>query len=264
MLMILSPAKTLDFATPSPPLPASRPQFLREARAVVTQMRDLDAAQLGRLMHISPDLAALNEARFRSWSTRPAARNTRPAVLAFRGDVYLGLCAETFDATQMQFAQSHLRILSGLYGLLRPLDLIQAYRLEMGTQHPVGEAANLYRFWGTKLGKALAAQADELGSTTLINLASQEYFRALDLRQSQLRVITPVFKERRGGVLKIVSFSAKRARGLMAGFAIRNAISDPVALRDFREEGYRFQPRLSDEREWVFSRTAPKTIGGVR
>ena len=206
-------------------------------------------------MGISPELASLNAARFRSWSARPAARNRRSAVLAFRGDVYLGLRAETFDAQDMAFAQQHLRILSGLYGVLRPLDSIQAHRLEMGTRLATTAGRNLYEFWGPRIARALRRQAARSGATVLVNLASQEYFRAVDLEALALPVITPVFKEQRAGGLKIVSFSAKRARGMMAGFAIRNRITDPEELKKFTADGYRFQPALSCDSEWLFTRT---------
>lgn len=257
MLMIVSPAKTLDFTTPAAALPPGRAEFAREASQLVAELRGLSSEALGDLMSISPELAALNVARFRSWSVRPAAGNTRAAVLAFRGDVYLGLRAETFDAQDMAFAQQHLRILSGLYGVLRPLDSIQAHRLEMGTRLATSAGRNLHEFWGPRIARALRRQATRSDATALVNLASQEYFRAVDLDALALPVITPVFKEQRTGGLKIVSFSAKRARGMMAGFAIRNRITDPEALKKFSADGYRFQPALSCTSEWLFTRAAP-------
>ena len=257
MLMIVSPAKTLDFTTPATALTPGRAEFAREAKQLVAELRGLSSGALGELMSISPELAALNAARFRSWSTRPAAGKTRTAVLAFRGDVYLGMRAETFDAQDMAFAQQHLRILSGLYGVLRPLDSIQPHRLEMGTRLVTTAGHSLYEFWGPRIARALRRQAVRSGATVLVNLASQEYFRAVDLEALALPVITPVFKEQRAGGLKIVSFSAKRARGMMAGYAIRNRITDPGKLKKFIADGYRFQPALSSASEWLFPRAAP-------
>ena len=175
-------------------------------------------------------------------------------MLAFRGDTYIGMRAETFDAPDMDFAQQHLRILSGLYGVLRPLDLIQPYRLEMGSSLANARGNTLYAWWGERIAKELRKQARSTGSAVLVNLASQEYFGAVDTAALGLRVVTPQFKEKRGGVLKIISFSAKRARGAMAGFAIRNRLQDPEALKAFDEDNYRFRPELSGENEWVFVR----------
>ena len=257
MLMIVSPAKTLDFTASATVLAPGRAQFAREAKQLVASLRGFSTEALGELMGISPDLAALNVARYQAWSTRPAARNRRPAILAFRGDVYLGLRAETFDAPDMAFAQQHLRILSGLYGVLRPLDSIQAHRLEMGTWLTTSAGRNLYEFWGPRIAQALRRQAAKSGAAALVNLASQEYFRAVERATLALPVITPIFKEQRAGGLKIVSFSAKRARGLMAGFAIRNRITDPEKLKNFTADGYRFQPAQSSASEWLFTRAAP-------
>jgi cytoplasmic iron level regulating protein YaaA (DUF328/UPF0246 family) len=205
-------------------------------------------------MSISAELAALNHERFRAWRARPATRSTRAAVFAFRGDVYIGLRAEEFSAGDIDFAQRHLRILSGLYGVLRPLDAIQPYRLEMGTPLPNSRGRNLYAFWGERIADALAAGARDAGAREIVNLASQEYFRAVAAERLPLPVITPVFKEERGGSLKIVSFSAKRARGMMAGFAIRNRFARAAELQAFAEDGYRFEPALSGEHEWLFVR----------
>lgn len=255
MLLVVSPAKTLDFETPAPKgLRLTRPAFAAEAAELATALKRFDASGLCQLMDISPALAELNIARFRDFSARPAASRERPAVLAFRGDTYLGMRAETFDAADMEFAQQHLRILSGLYGLLRPLDRIQPYRLEMGSVLANARGPDLYAFWGERIARTLARQARSLGTATLVNLASQEYFRAVDAAALGLRVVTPQFKERRGGTLKIVSFSAKRARGAMAAFAIRHRLAEPEALQRFDEDGYRFEPSLSGPDEWVFAR----------
>lgn len=256
MLLILSPAKTLDFDTPLPTdlPPASTPAFSADAARLVGILRGCDAPALSALMGISDDLATLNVARFAAWRARPGTRTGRPALLAFRGDVYLGMRAESFAHDDLEFAQAHLRILSGLYGLLRPLDRIQPYRLEMGTSLANPHGSSLYAYWGGRIARALRAQARTLGTDTLINLASQEYFRAVDTRALGLRVVTPVFKERRGGTLKVISFSAKRARGAMAGYAVRARLREPEDLLAFAEDGYRFEAGLSGADEWVFAR----------
>ena len=256
MLIVISPAKTLDFesALPDALPPVTRAEFSADAGRLVRRLRELDTDSVAGLMHLSPALARLNVERYRSWQMRAPASGGRQAVLAFRGDVYLGLRAEDFDAADHAFAQQHLRILSGLYGVLRPLDAIQPHRVEMGTPLDTGRSRGLYAWWGKRIALALRRQAVAVGTTTLVNLASQEYFRAVDARALGLRIVTPVFKERRAGTLKIVSFSAKRARGAMAGFAIRGRITDPDELRGFAEDGYRFHPELSCTDDWVFVR----------
>lgn len=254
MLLIVSPAKTLDFDSPVAGHSVTRPAFTKDAAELVEGLRELPVEAIRELMSISPELAALNHARFRDWRARAPARATRAALLAFRGDVYLGMRTETFSADEFAFAQQHLRILSGLYGLLRPLDAIQPYRLEMGTQLANARGRNLYEFWGPRIADALDAQARAAGAHELVNLASQEYFRAVAPGRLSLPVITPVFKEKRGGTLKIVSFNAKRARGAMAGFAIRHRLQRAEELKAFAEDGYRYEPALSTEREWLFVR----------
>jgi uncharacterized protein len=254
MLLIVSPAKTLDFDSPVPEHIVTRPEFTKDAARLIEGLRELPAEAIRKLMSISPELAALNHARFQAWRARAPARATRAALLAFRGDVYLGMRAETFAADEFAFAQQHLCILSGLYGLLRPLDAIQPYRLEMGTQFANARGRNLYEFWGPRIADALDAQARATRAQELVNLASQEYFRAVAVERLSLPVITPVFKENRGGTLKIVSFSAKRARGAMAGFAIRHRLQRAEELKNFAEDGYRFEPALSSDREWLFVR----------
>lgn len=257
MLIVISPAKTLDFESPAATAQSSMPAFAAESKRLVERLRALSVSEVGQLMDLSPDLAALNHARFAAWRARHSPRNSRQALLAFRGDVYLGLRAETFSAADFAFAQEHLRILSGLYGVLRPLDLIQPYRLEMGTRLVNERGPNLYAFWGRRIGERLARQLASCGASELVNLASQEYFRAVDSRCLPAPVITPVFKEYRGGRLKIVSFSAKRARGQMAGFAIRHRLDRAEELKSFTEDGYAFDASLSTAGEWVFVRDQP-------
>ncbi len=259
MLIVLSPAKTLDYESPLPAAFAalddglSRPAFVKEAELLVQQLRGLDADAVARLMELSPALAQLNVERFQAWRPRFTAKNSRAALLAFNGDVYEGLDARTLDEAALRWANEHLRILSGLYGLLRPLDRLQPYRLEMGRPLATPRGANLYAFWGEQIAQAL----NRLGSgRPLVNLASQEYARAM-LRPTLKRpVIEPVFEEVRGGQAKVISFFAKRARGLMARFAIEQRITEPDALRGFEAEGYRWQAKLSTPERWVFQRIA--------
>lgn len=207
-------------------------------------------------MELSDTLAALNVARYGAWKTPFTAKNARPAVLAFNGDVYEGLEAGTLDRAGLDWAQDHLRILSGLYGVLRPLDLMQPYRLEMGTRLPNARGKDLYAFWQGRLAESLAEELAAHASPVLVNLASEEYFKAVPLKVLAHRVIQPVFQERKGTQWKVVSFHAKRARGLMARYAIEHRVDDPEALKAFDREGYAFAPASSDENTWVFRRQA--------
>lgn len=259
MLIVLSPAKTLDYESPLPPAFAqldaglSRPAFVSEAELLVQQLRGLDAAAIGRLMELSPALTQLNVDRFQAWRPRFTTKNSRAALLAFNGDVYEGLHARSLDEAGLRWANEHLRILSGLYGLLRPLDRLQAYRLEMGRPLATARGANLYAFWGEQIAQAL----NRLGSgRPLVNLASQEYARAMLRPVLRRPVIEPVFEEVRGGQAKVISFFSKRARGLMARYAIDQRINEPEALRGFELEGYRWQAKLSTPERWVFQRQA--------
>ena len=256
MLIVLSPAKSMDFQSPVAMGDSSAPVFASEAALLVEGLRQLQPDQLGRLMNISPELAVSTAQRFLEWRERPCAANARPAIAAFSGAVYQAMRAGDFDQYELEFAQQHLRILSGLYGLLRPLDAIQPYRLEMGTRLRTDRGAKLYDFWGDRLADALCAEARKSGEHELVNLASQEYFRAIDRPSLGLQVITPLFKEWRGAELRMISFSAKRARGMMAAFAIRNRLRSAADLRRFDVDGYRFEAELSSEREWIFVRGA--------
>jgi cytoplasmic iron level regulating protein YaaA (DUF328/UPF0246 family) len=254
MLSVLSPAKTLDFETPTTTSRHTRPDFLDRSRELVDILRDYTPQQLSELMGISDKLAGLNAARFAEWQTPFTPENAKPAVQAFQGDVYTGLEAETFGADDNAFAQEHLRILSGLYGLLRPLDLIQPYRLEMGTrlENPAGK--DLYAFWRETLTKELDSAVAKSGSPVLINLASNEYFKAIDTRRLDARVITPVFKDEKNGKLKIISFYAKKARGMMAAWIIRQRLDDPEGLEEFDMAGYSYDAALSEGDTLVFTR----------
>ncbi|HSG54881.1 MAG TPA: peroxide stress protein YaaA [Paracoccaceae bacterium] len=251
MLITVSPAKKLDM-TAVADLTPSRPDFAADADTLAKVARDLTVKDLQKLMGISESLAKLNAERFRDFGTM----EEKPAALAFAGDTYQGLEAGSLDSDEMAFAQDHLRILSGLYGVLRPLDAIQPYRLEMGSRLKTPRGASLYDYWGDRIAQALNAQAEVLGTDTLVNCASQEYFGAVDLSALKLRVITPVFLEEKNGEAKIVSFYAKKARGAMARFIIQRRLTSAEGLRDFDTGGYGFRPDLSDGDRWVFLRDA--------
>ncbi len=252
MLVVISPAKRLDWAERDVTL--SQPDFQDDAIRLSKTARNLTLGDLKKLMDLSDDLARLNRDRYRAFSETPGAEVTRPAALAFAGDTYQGLEAASLDADEMNWAQDHLRILSGLYGVLRPLDAIQPYRLEMGSKLKTRRGKNLYEFWRDQLSKALNRQAVEIGSDVLINCASQEYFGAVDLKALKLQVITPVFMEDKAGRPKIVSFFAKKARGAMARYIIQNRLTDPKGLLDFDTGGYVYRPELSNEDRPVFVR----------
>ncbi|WP_298187526.1 peroxide stress protein YaaA [uncultured Pseudomonas sp.] len=258
MLMVISPAKTLDYETPSVTPRFTQPEHLDHAQALIEQLRDFSPAQIAELMHLSDKLAGLNAARFGSWERPFNPSNAKQALLAFKGDVYTGLNAEDFNESDFDFAQKHLRMLSGLYGLLRPLDLMQPYRLEMGTKLANPRGNNLYDFWGERisgwLNEALAAQGDEV----LLNLASNEYFSAVKRKALNARVINTEFKDQKNGQYKIISFYAKKARGLMARYVIKERISDPAGLKDFSYQGYRYSAEQSKTDSLVFLRDHPE------
>jgi cytoplasmic iron level regulating protein YaaA (DUF328/UPF0246 family) len=254
MLFLLSPAKTLDYASPLPDVPHTLPAFADDTARLVEVLRRKSPQQLARLMDISDPLAALNAARYEAWSPKFTARNARPALLAFDGDVYDGLQARSLPRADLEWAQDHLRILSGLHGVLRPLDWMQPYRLEMGTALQVGDAANLYQYWGSRIAEALNAQLAADRTPVVVNLASQEYSRAVDRRALKARMIDCVFEEWRPGGWKIISFAAKKARGLMARFAITRRIETPRRLEHFNLEGYAFDAAASQPERLVFRR----------
>lgn len=254
MLTVISPAKTLDYEAPLQTRRATQPVLLAEAELLIGVARQQSPADLQQLMKISPDLAELNVRRFHNWTPPFSLENARQAVFAFRGDVYAGLDADTLNADELAFAQQHLRILSGLYGVLRPLDLMQAYRLEMGTRLHNGRGKNLYDFWGDRITTLLNKQLRKLDSRVLINLASEEYFKSVRPQTLAAEVITPVFKDKRGASYKIISFYAKKARGRMARFIIQQGLTQPEGLRAFNWDGYAYAPKESTAREWVFLR----------
>ena len=257
MLVVISPAKKLDWAERD--VATSTPDFLDNAAQLVKAARGLSVSDLKSLMSLSENLATLNRDRFQSYVEAPEVDLTRPAALAFAGDTYQGLEADSLNADEMAFAQDHLRILSGLYGVLRPLDAIQPYRLEMGSRLKTERGKNLYEYWGSALSEALNSQAGSTGSNVLVNCASQEYFGAVDLKALNLRVITPQFMEDKGDGKgpKIVSFYAKKARGAMARFVMQNRINTAEGLLDFDTGGYAHMPELSKPDVPVFLRPYP-------
>ena len=254
MLAILSPAKTLDYETPLKTKLNSQPIYGRESNQLIKTLRTFEPFEVASLMKISDKLADLNHKRYVEWRNKPAESKTRPAALAFKGDVYQGLEAESFNDNDLKFAQRHLRILSGLYGLLRPLDVIQPYRLEMGTKLKTSKGRNLYDYWGTKLTTGLNKALKESKEGTLVNLASNEYFGAVQPKLLEGSLLNIGFKEKRNGQLKFVSFSAKKARGLMAKFIIKERLKNPDDLKNFDLENYKFNKKLSSELDWTFSR----------
>ncbi len=254
MLIVVSPAKSLYDHCPVQFEPFSQVDFLPEAEKVVSVLKKKKPAQLAGLMGISPKLAELNYQRFQAWSPPFTPENSWQAVLMFNGDVYQGLKAETFTASEFETAQQQLRILSGVYGLLKPLDLIQPYRLEMGTNVSVARKKNLYEFWKTRITAKLNQEFSETGKKVLVNLTSNEYFGAIDTKKLKARIITPAFKEHKNGQYQMVSFFAKRARGLMSRFIVQNQISNPEEMKAFDIEGYYFNNELSNGDSWVFTR----------
>ncbi|WP_417546515.1 peroxide stress protein YaaA [Marinobacter sp.] len=253
MLMVISPAKTLDYESPLATETYTQPDFLDDACELIDQLKELEPHQVSNLMSISDKLGQLNAERFQSWHTPFSPKNARQAVLAFKGDVYTGLDAESFSEQDFSFAQKHLRMLSGLYGILKPLDLMQPYRLEMGTKFENKRGKDLYAFWGNRLTREinrLLKSDDEV----LVNLASNEYFKSLKKKDLEGRLITPQFKDWKNGQYKMISFYAKKARGLMCRYAILNRITDANDLKGFDLDGYYFSEDQSDKNSWVFLR----------
>ncbi|MDR9467529.1 peroxide stress protein YaaA [Marinospirillum sp.] len=256
MLSVISPAKSLDFESPPQTQMHTQPGFLEKSQQLIAELKPLSPQDLSNLMKISDKLASLNAARYQEWAPPFNLENAKQAALAFTGDVYSGLDAGSLDAKALAFGQEHLRILSGLYGLLRPLDLIQPYRLEMGTRlsNPAGK--DLYAFWRNTLTTAINRELDKQDTQVLVNLASQEYFKALDSQQLNAEVITPAFKDWKNGQFKIISFHAKKARGLMSRFILENQIDQPEELKSFDWEGYSYNSKLSEGNSWVYTRKA--------
>jgi cytoplasmic iron level regulating protein YaaA (DUF328/UPF0246 family) len=254
MLMVISPAKTLDFETPPTTERFTQPQYLDHSQELITQLRELTPAQISELMHLSDKLAGLNAARFGSWTPAFTPSNAKQALLAFKGDVYTGLAAETLSESSLDYAQQHLRMLSGLYGLLRPLDLMQPYRLEMGTKLANPRGKDLYAFWGERISEWLNEALADQGDDVLLNLASNEYFSAVKRSALKARVIDTEFRDQKNGQYKIISFYAKKARGMMSRFVIDERIDSPEQLKQFDVQGYRYASELSKADKLVFLR----------
>jgi len=253
MITVISPAKKLEFEGAQLKIDATEPDFKADAYSLSRTARRLSVAKLRKLMSISEPLAKLNQTRFKAFEESPTPEQVKPAALAFAGDTYTGLQADTFSADDLTYAQDHLRILSGLYGVLRPMDNIQPYRLEMGSRLATRRGKTLYQYWGVRLAEAL----NETGEEVLLNCASVEYFSAVKLEALKMRVVTPVFMEERDGETKIVSFFAKKARGMMARYVMQNRIEDIDRIKGFDLGGYAFQPDQSDDERLVFSRAYP-------
>ncbi|MCL6415256.1 peroxide stress protein YaaA [Aestuariirhabdus sp. Z084] len=254
MLILISPAKTLDFDTAPITEQYSTPQFLDQSQQLIKELRKLTPDAVSQLMKISDKLAALNVARYASWKQPFTPKNAKQAVLAFKGDVYTGLDAETLPEEGLEFAQRHLRILSGLYGLLKPLDLMQPYRLEMGTKFANSRGKNLYEYWGSLITEQLNQELENQEMSEVINLASNEYYKSVKPKQLNARIVTPIFKDWKNGQYKIISFYAKKARGLMARYIIDEHIDNANALKSFDYAGYEYNPDMSKGDDWVFTR----------
>jgi len=254
MLTVISPAKTLDYDTKPVTERFTLPQYLDDSQELIQQLRELSPAQISELMHLSDKLAGLNAARFGSWTPDFTPANAKQALLAFKGDVYTGLDAESLGEDDFSYAQDHLRMLSGLYGLLRPLDLMQPYRLEMGTKLANARGKDLYAFWGTRISEWLNQALADQGDDVLLNLASNEYFSAVKRGALKARVINVDFKDFKNGQYKIISFYAKKARGMMSRFVIEQRISDPEQLKQFDVQGYYYSAEQSKADHLVFLR----------
>ena len=267
MLVVISPAKTLDFETPlddfkalktangAKPITFEVPSDLKQSAQLISGLKKLSVAKIQTLMDISQDLAQLNQSRFRSWSVPFTEANARPALFAFNGDVYDGLQAATMDAACIAHSQSNLRILSGLYGLLKPLDLMQPYRLEMGTSWPTRKGKNLYAFWGDRITQSIRLSLDQAQCKTLVNLASEEYFKSVRPKLlGDATVVTPVFEDFKNGEYKVISFFAKRARGLMTRYILEHRLTEPSQLQNFAVDGYHHSAAVSTDLRPVFRR----------
>lgn len=254
MLILISPAKTLDYQSPLATERYTQPALLEHSQQLIKTARTLSAPQIKKLMGISDKLADLNATRFHDWQPDFTPENARQALLAFKGDVYTGLQAETFSDADFDFAQRHLRMLSGLYGVLRPLDLMQPYRLEMGIRFENERGKDLYQFWGDIITDTLNAALAEQGDEIVVNLASDEYFRAVKPKKLNARIIKPVFLDEKNGTFKVISFYAKKARGLMSRYIIEQRLTKPEQLTGFNREGYFFDEAASTPDELVFKR----------
>lgn len=260
MLIVISPAKTLDFNNARIVNQQSAPEYTKQAKQLVTILKKQSPEELMKLMSISDKLASLNNLRFKQWIADPTIENGKQAVCAFKGEVYTGLNVDDWSNENFSFAQEHLRILSGLYGVLRPLDIISAYRLEMGTKLENPKGKNLYNFWGDTINKNIQKQLNTQGDNVLINLASNEYYKSVNAKKLKAEIITPVFKDFKNGQYKVLSFFAKKARGLMTRYIIQNELKNAEEIKHFTEEGYFYNDKLSKGNEWVFTRDSIAVI----
>lgn len=254
MLLVISPAKSLNYEAPTHDIDHTMPDFMVQSTELVNELKKYSPSELSILMNISDKLAQLNVARYQAWSPRNTKLNAKQALLVFTGDVYIGLNTATLNKEDLTFSQTHIRILSGLYGLLRPLDLIQAYRLEMGIKLSNPKGKNLYQFWDSIITKKLNEEFALQKSHTLINLASNEYFKSIQPKKLNADIIQPVFKDFKNGQYKIISFYAKKARGLMCRYIIDNKIKTAEPLKGFNYDGYNYNANMSSEKQWVFIR----------
>lgn len=254
MLIVISPAKTLDYDTPTTTSRHTTPQYLAEATQLIERSRKFSIEDISSLMAVSKKIAELNHQRFAEWHTPFTEENAKQAILAFKGDVYTGLDAGTLSKKELTFAQQHLRILSGLYGLLRPLDLMQAYRLEMGRKINTDKGKNLYEFWGDTITTGLNQQLTSMKSKHLINLASNEYFKSVKTKMLAAEIITPIFKDYKNGDYKIMGVYAKKARGTLSRFIIQNQLNDVEHIKEFKQDGYSFNQQMTEGTNWVFTR----------
>ena len=254
MLIVISPAKTLDYETAPKTKTFTIPDYLDQSQQLINRLRNFSSLDISDLMKVSAKIANLNFDRYESWKKTFTVKNAKQSILAFKGDVYTGLDAESFKAVDFKFAQNHLRVLSGLYGLLRPLDLMQPYRLEMGTKLKTDMGKNLYEFWGSDITEGLNKQLKKVKSNYLINLASNEYFKSVKPNELNAEIITPAFKEFKNGEYKMIGIYAKKARGMLSRYIIQNKLSDPEDIKSFNEDGYRFNKSLSKGNNFVFTR----------
>lgn len=254
MLIVISPAKTLDYSTPATTKKFTTPDYLDESQELIDRARNYSTLDITEIMAVSTKIAELNFERFKDWHTPFTPENAKQAVLAFKGDVYTGLDANTLEAADFTFAQKYLRILSGLYGLLRPLDLMQPYRLEMGRKIETDRGKNLYEFWGNTVTDGLNKQLKKSGSSHLINLASNEYFKSVKPKLLNAEIITPAFKDYKNGEYKMMGVYAKKARGMLSRYIIQNQLTNIEDIKSFNEDGYVFNPQLTDGNTWVFTR----------
>jgi cytoplasmic iron level regulating protein YaaA (DUF328/UPF0246 family) len=258
MLIVLSPAKSLDYKTPVKVKTPTLPEFVSESAKLITDLKKLSPQEVANLMGLSDQLAALNVGRYRDWSKKFTDANSKPAIYAFDGDVYDGFDVKSLNTKAIDFAQDHLRILSGLYGALRPLDLMQPYRLEMGTSFKNARGKDLYAFWGERVTDSLKQVLEAQKKPVLLNLASEEYFKVLQAKNLDCPVISPVFQDAKDGKYKIISFYAKRARGLMARYVVENRITDPADLKGFNLDGYKYVASESKPEKPLFRRPERK------